>query len=336
MALRPPAHHRLIHAPTPLVPATRTSAALGIDVWIKRDDLTGVAESGNKIRKLEFLVGEARAEGADTLITCGGVNSNHARSTAVVAARLGMTSQLVLRGRDRVPPNGNLLLDKFLGAHITFISPREWDDRNALMADLADQLRREGRRPYVIPEGGSNAIGSLGYAVAVPEMLAQFRTAGLDVCRIVHANGSGGTTAGIALGLADAQRTDIEVVGVAVCNDKPYFDARIGRILDEAVDRGWVDAQTRAAARWTILEGYKGQGYARTTDEEMAQHALLARTEGVFVDPVYSGKAFLAVRGEAAAGRWQDGATVFVHTGGIFELFAFSREVQALFGHCQS
>ncbi len=320
----------LIHARTPLVTPLRTADELGIDLRIKRDDLTGVAASGNKIRKLEYIAADAVAEGADTLITCGGVNSNHARSTAVVAARLGMRSHLVLRGEDRRPPTGNLLLDKLLGAGLTFIGAREWPERNTLMHHLAEDLRAEGRRPYVIPEGGTNALGSLAYAVAIPEILEQLADDAPRWRRIVHATGSGGTTAGLAIGLALLGRTDVDVIGVAVCNDRTYFDERIAALVEDTEARGWISSEVRAQTRWTILEGYKGRGYARTTAREMAEHAALARAEGLLVDPVYTGKAFRALRHEALKGRWRDGVTVFLHTGGIFELFAYGHEIQAL------
>ena len=198
------------------------------------------------------------------------------------------------------------------------------------MADVADRVRAAGRRPYVIPEGGSNALGSLGYADVIPELIGQVENSGGVLRRIVHATGSGGTTAGLALGLAAAERTDIDVVGVAVCNDQTYFDGRIEEILEETVQRNWTTDAIRKRARWSILEGYKGRGYGQTTAEEMAEHAALARADGLFVDPIYTGKAFRAVRAEVRAGRWSDGTTVFLHTGGIFELFAFSAEIDAL------
>ncbi|MEM7675482.1 MAG: D-cysteine desulfhydrase family protein, partial [Myxococcota bacterium] len=330
MSVHRPERRVLMHGETPLTRPSRTAAELDIDLWLKRDDLTGLAESGNKLRKLEYLVAEAIAQNADTLVTVGGVNSNHARATAVVAARLGLKSHLLLRGEDRHPPTGNLLIDKMLGAGLTFINARQWADRYDIMNDVADDLRRQGRRPYLIPEGGSNALGTLGYMAMIPELLRQIDAVGEPLRRIVHATGSGGTTAGLALGLADADRSDVDVLGVAVCNDAPYFDHRIQTIADEIEARGWIDASTRASARWTIVEGYKGKGYGRTTAREMAEHAALARADGIFVDPVYSGKAFCALRDMAASQRWTDGVTVFLHTGGLFELFAFGHEIQAL------
>lgn len=318
----------LARAPTPLERLSRTSAALGAEIWVKRDDLTGLELSGNKVRKLELLCADALDRGADTLITCGGVNSNHARATAVAAARLGLGCHLVLRGEDRAPPAGNLLLDRLVGAGVTFITLAEWQHRDRLMAELAGKLEVEGKRPYVIPEGGSNALGSLGYARAVPELLEQAEASGLAVRRVVHAVGSGGTTAGLALGLAAAGRSDIDVLGVAVCDDAAYFDAKIAGILDEALARGDIDAELRAAARWRILEGHKGRGYALSTPEELADYVALARREGLFVDPVYTGKAYRGLLAEARAG-CLEGITVFLHTGGMFELFAHGAELGA-------
>ena len=320
----------LLYGSTPLTRPHRTARALDIDLWVKRDDMTGVAESGNKIRKLEYLVAEAKAQAADTLITCGGVNSNHARATAIVAARLGLRAQLVLRGKDRRPLTGNLLLNRFVGASVDFVSAFQWADRYAIMDDVAARLRTRGRKPYIIPEGGSNALGSIGYARMIPELLQQVAAVNGRLRRVVHATGSGGTTAGLAWGLALAGRPDVDVLAVAVCNDATYFDDRVETLLNDAVTRGWLTKDVRQRARWTHVDGYKGRGYGRTTREEMASHADLARSDGLFVDPVYSGKAFVGLRAEAKNGDWSDGTTVFLHTGGLFELFAFPQEVEAL------
>lgn len=330
MSIRWPHRIPLARVPTPLERLEDRAGSPPAELWVKRDDLTGIALSGNKVRKLEWLCAEARAEQADVLITCGGVNSNHARATAVAAAQLGLRAHLVLRGEDRRPPRGNLLLDRVLGTDLTFITPDQWDNRDALMEEIAMTLKRDGHHAYVIPEGGSNATGSLGYARAAHELLAQAEAQGLGLQRIFHACGSAGTTAGLALGLAAAGREDVDVRAVAVCNDRPYFDARVNQILDEAVERGFVAEAVRARARWTIVEGFKGEGYAKTTPDEMRAHAALARSHGLFVDPVYTGKAFLALRAAAEAGELDDGGTVFLHTGGIFELFGFDGEIDAL------
>jgi len=281
-------------------------------VLIKRDDLTGVALSGNKVRKLDYLL--AAAQGAARVVTCGGVNSNHARATAVACAQLGLPCRLVLRGEDRRPPTGNLLLSRFVGASVRFITPEAWPEVDAIMAEEA------GADGHVVPEGGSNGLGCLGYVDAASELLQQV---GDRMVRIVHAVGSGGTTAGLALGLARAGRTDVEVVGVCVCDDGPTFDQRIRRILSDAVARGVATEAEVAAARWRIQEGFVGPGYARTDPDSMAALRALAR-RGLILDPVYSGKAFLALRHLPPV----EGETVFVHTGGIFELFAFADRIE--------
>jgi len=330
MDLRLPDRLRLARLPTPLEKLTRIGAEAGIDLWVKRDDLTGLALSGNKVRKLEFLAAAALGQGADTLITCGAVTSNHARATAVAAARLGLSSHLLLRGGEPALPEGNLLLDRLVGAATTFIEPRLWPERDARMQTLASLLGRQGRRAYVIPEGGSNEVGSLGYVLAARELLDQAQAAGIEVQAIVHAAGSGGTTAGLALGLAALGRSDIDLLGVAVCEDGPWFHGAIHRILDDAVRSGYVSTALRDRARWRIVEGFQGEGYARTTADEMALYAHVARSEGLFLDPVYSGKAFRALLAGYAAPA--PGATVFWHTGGLFGLFSFAAAIHSLDG----
>ena len=311
----------LARTPTPLERLDRWSQRTGCDLWVKRDDLTGVALSGNKIRKLEFLLAEAVETGADTVITCGGVNSNHARATAVACARLGLRAHLVLRGEDRVPPTGNLLLDRWVGAEVEFITPEQWRDVNAHLEDRADRYRSEGRAAYVVPEGGSNGLGCLGYARAAYELLEDAAAAGIRIGRVVHALGSGGTTAGLALGFAMAGAPGIECVAVCVTDDAATFDTKIRHIVEDAVQREYLTWSEAHRARWQAVDGYVGPGYAQTTDAAMAEHREVAQTEGLIVDPVYTGKAFRALGDLDPA----PGATVFVHTGGIFELFAFAR-----------
>lgn len=327
MTVRWPHRLDLALTPTPLQRFSSRPGGIRSPLWIKRDDLTGVALSGNKVRKLEWLCAEAQAQGAQTLITCGGVNSNHARATAVAAARLGLKAHLLLRGEDRHPATGNLLLDRMLGAATTFVGPSGWSERDALMSDIADRLAKDGQRAYVIPEGGSNALGSLGYVRGAQELLRQSEDLGLGLKRIFHACGSGGTTAGLAIGLAAANREDVDVLAVAVCDNAAYFNARIKSIIEDMVAAGFVDASVAKRAQWTIVEGFKGDGYAKTTAHEMHAHQALAKNHGLFVDPVYTGKAFLALRSADNAGALADGGTVFLHTGGIFELFAYGSEI---------
>lgn len=316
----------LARTPTPLERLDRTSELLGREVWVKRDDLTGLELTGNKVRKLEWLLAEAQAQGADTIITCGGINSNHARATAIAAIKLGLSAHLVLRGVDRSPPTGNLLLDRYVGADVELIDQATWNARDTYLPKVAAKLSAAGRRPYVIPEGGSNALGSLGYVEAAKELLEQCQALGWTPVAVAHATGSGGTTAGLALGFVG---TAVETFGVAVCNDAAYFYARIERIWDEAVERGFIDASTRKAAKATVHEGRQGRGYGLTTPAEMAEHSALARREGLLVDPVYTGKAFLGMSDGIRDGHFPSGPVVFLHTGGIFELFAFGSEIEA-------
>ncbi|MGF1511078.1 MAG: 1-aminocyclopropane-1-carboxylate deaminase/D-cysteine desulfhydrase [Myxococcota bacterium] len=304
----------LARTPTPLEPVP----ALGRNVWVKRDDMTGVALSGNKVRKLEFLLAEAKASGAGHVITCGGVNSNHARATAVAAARVGLKAHLVLRGEDRRPAFGNLLLSRFVGATSQFITPSEWEEVDSIMASVGQGLQN----PYVIPEGGSNALGCLGYARALQEILHDAQSVGIRVARVVHAVGSGGTTAGLALGCA-ACGVDVDIVGVCVCEDRLAFDRRIRRILEEAEGRAFIPHGTAKRCRWRILEGFVGPGYAKTSSEAVARLRAIGAETGLLFDPVYSGKALLGLLSMPELCTSED-ATVFIHTGGIFELFAYA------------
>ena len=327
-----PVRAPLARLPTPLERLARLGETHGLDLWVKRDDLTGTAISGNKVRKLEFLVADALQQRADLLVTCGAVNSNHARATAVAAARLGLRSHLLLRGDEPDLPDGNLLLDRLLGARTTFITHAEWPDRDALMEH--DRRRARGVRaasPTRSPRADPTPSAASATWSASQELLEQERLEGLEIRRVVHATGSGGTTAGLALGFAAAGRDDVEVVGVAVCDDRATFDAKVGAICDAAVEAGAVSAVVRARTRWTIAEGYQGDGYGKTTPAELDDIAQVARREGVLLDPVYSGKAWRGLVGEVAAGRLgREDTTVFLHTGGIFGLYAFRREIGAL------
>lgn len=322
-ALDEPPRVPLAHAPTPLERLERTSRELNLEVWVKRDDLTGVALSGNKVRKLEYLIAQAESEGARLLVTCGGVNSNHARATAVAAARRGLHAHLLLRGKDRRPPMGNLLLDRWVGARTTFIDPYDWPDKDARMAEIA-AAHGAG---FVIPEGGSSGLGAMGYVRAAAELADEARALGLQIARVVHACGSGGTTAGLALGFA-ALELEVEVIAVAVMADAEHFNPIVRGIISNAADRGLVPASVADRATFRVLDGFSGRGYAETTPEEMAALHAVARREGLVLDPVYTGKAFLPL----AQGALQPvrGATVFLHTGGIFELFAFPELVEAV------
>lgn len=329
MDMLPPVRLTLAHTPTPLEPLARSALFDGLELWIKRDDLTGAALTGNKVRKLEMLVADALEKGCDTLITCGAVTSNHARATAVAAARLGLGCHLLLRGKPSKPADGNLLLDMLCGAKVTFTNRPGWEQRDERMQAMADEVAEAGGRAYVIPEGGSSYVGVMGYAVCVQELLEQEAAMGIRIDAVVHATGTGGTTAGLALGFAAADRADVDVVGVAVCDDEATFDARVSRLVSECAHVGYVSEEVAKRAHWRILDGYKGLGYAKPTPDNLELIQRIARDEGVILDPVYTGKAMGGLLLEAKGGRLgRDGAIVFLHTGGIFGLFSFAKELE--------
>ncbi len=235
----PPRLH-LAHTPTPLDLLPRLSKKLGIDLYVKRDDLTGAEFTGNKVRKLEFVFADALAKGADTVLTCGGAQSNHCRATAVGAARLGLRCRLLLRTADPSNPplpEGNLFLDRLLGSEIVWITPDEYRRRDEIFDREAAALQKQGRKPYVVPEGASNALGAWGYIRAVEELAQDLvhLPGGKDrPTTIVHATGSGGTTAGLILGVRLCG-LNARVVGFNVCDDREYFIRVIGEICESAI-----------------------------------------------------------------------------------------------------
>jgi D-cysteine desulfhydrase len=318
----------LARLPTPVERLPRLSRELGVKLLVKRDDLTGMPLSGNKIRKLEFSLAEARRQEASAVITVGGVQSNHCRATAVAARKLGLTPYLLLRTPDGAPPaeeDGNLLLDRLVGAEIRYVTPEEYATRDILLARWADELREGGEQPFVIPEGASDALGALGYVQMVRELRDQHAAEQIPGGRlpefIVHACGSGGTAAGLAAGVA-LEGLDVEVVSYAVCEDAVYFRQKIDGLLRD-VAAAYASALDPAQARYTVEDGFKGVGYAQSTPEELERLVDVARTEALLLDPVYTGKAFGGMLQELrAGGRYPPGSTLlFVHTGGLFGLF---------------
>jgi D-cysteine desulfhydrase len=276
--------------PTPIVPLQRTSAQLGGPaLWMKRDDLTGSVLSGNKIRKLQYAVAQAQDEGCDVLVTCGGLQSNHCRATAALARIVGLDVVLVLRGEEPPRLEGNFLLDRVFGAEIRFITPEQYADKGAVMADVAGEL--------------ADAQAELGVTFDA----------------IVHAVGSGGTSAGLELGVR-MHGVRADVWGINVCDDEDYFRDLVHEIivktreaweLDIPLDRGDIG----------LIDGHVGDGYGKTRPDELQTLVDLARREGVVLDPVYGGKAFHGLLRELADGRFADARNIlFIHTGGIFGL----------------
>jgi len=307
----------------------RYGADLGPRFWLKRDDHTGSELMGNKVRKLEYLMAEAMAQEATHVITCGGEQSNHARATAFAAAQLGMASVLILRTDDPAAPPapaGNILLDRLVGADIVWITRPAWKDRERLLVAQADKVRAAGGRPYIVPEGGSNALGSWGYIRAARELAEDL--AGIaspeKPATVLYACGSGGTGAGLIMGakLFNFAGRGIRVAGVNVCDDRPYFVAAIRKICAEAEAR-WQIGANITDDDIEMVDGHVGRGYAKSRPEELATIRDLARADGVVLDPVYTGKAFHGVVTELRANKDRFGATVaFIHTGGMFGLFA--------------
>lgn len=311
-----PSKLALAHLPTPLFRSDALDALVGTRVWVKRDDMTGGAEAGNKIRKLEYLLAAALEQGADTVITCGGFQSNHARATALLARRLGLRPVLLLRTLASPPPAasvGNALLDMLAGAEIRAISPEQYRNRDALMAEVARELTERGARPYVIPEGGSSGLGSLGYVDAMREVKEQLarheQGAPARFDAVVHACGSGGTAAGVALGAA-LHDVAGSVLAMAVCDDAGYFERTVGRLIAEA--RPLLD-KAPAEPPLRIIDAYKGPAYAVATREQLRFIGEVARASGLVLDPVYTGKALFGLA------RLPDKpkAALFIHTGGL-------------------
>jgi len=317
----------LAQLPTPVRPARQLSAELGTELLWKRDDLTGSTLTGNKVRKLEFLIADAMEAEADTLLTCGGEQSNHCRATAVAAAELGLRTQLLLRTRDpKAPPatEANLLLDRLVGAEIRWLSHEDYRRRAQIFFEVEAALRAAGRRPYVIPEGGSNALGAWGYIRCVEELAAQLPAD--EAATLVYAAGSGGTGAGLILGVK-LLRLKWRVVGVNVCDDRDYFVRVIGALVEDAIERYQLDVRF-ARSEIEIIDGYVGAGYARSQPAELASLCQVARKEGLVLDPVYTGKAFFGMASELKRDPRRFGdRIVFLHTGGVFGLFPKTAEL---------
>lgn len=317
-----PESYSFARIPTPITILPRLSALFnGAEIFIKRDDLTGAPLSGNKVRKLDFVLADAILHQADTLITCGGTQSNHARATAILAAQLGMQSILVLRGSSQAVLQANLLLDKLVGAHIRYITPEEYRQVLPLMEQIASEAAKyRGRKPYIIPEGASNALGSCGYIRAAQEIRDQQQALGVEFDAIVVPVGSGGTIAGLLMGKR-FYGLHADIIGVCVCDTADYFTHKIFEIVAEAKERFGDDFEVDREDIH-ILEDYVGAGYAKSMHQEIEVMVQVAQTEGIILDPVYSGKAMTGLLSELHSDRFKDYKKIlFVHTGGIFGWF---------------
>ena len=318
---------QLAHLPTPLEILPRLSEALGgPEIWVKRDDCTGLATGGNKTRKLEFSMGEAQERGADTIITVGAVQSNHVRQTAAAACKLGMKCEVLLEHRVSDPSelyrnSGNVLLDRIFGAHL-----REYaagTDFDVAMEEIAGEVRAAGGVPYIVPGGASNPVGALGYVGCGEELLQQCEEQDVRFDHIVTATGSAGTHAGLAVGLRGSG-SDLPILGIGVNAPK---DAQEDKVYKLAVETAELVEKPGCVAREDIIAdcNYIGPGYGQPTDAMNEAVLLLARTEGLLFDPVYSGKALAGMIDYVRQGRFDNSQRiVFLHTGGAAGLFAYA------------
>ena len=317
---------RFAHLPTPLEQLDRFSEMLGGPrILIKRDDCTGLAFGGNKARKLEFLIADAVENGADTVITAGGLQSNHVRQTAAAANKAGLACHLVLQRyvdwKDRAYlESGNLLLDSMLGATVHFCAPDA--SRDDEMRRLGQSLSADGASPYIIPGGGANRIGGLGYAYAAGELLVQAKEMLIDIGYVVLPSSSGSSQGGLIAGFK-LQSSDVQVLGIDV--DVPGLGVaqQVAAIARGTCELLGLDGEG-AAELVHVVDGYGGDGYGYPTDKMIEACQLMATLEGVVLDPVYSGKAMAGLidmirRGELRSDR----AVVFIHTGGLPGVFAY-------------
>jgi len=317
------------HLPTPLEPLERISEHLGgPNLWIKRDDCTGLSSGGNKTRKLEFLMAEAVERDADTIITEGATQSNHARQTCAIAAKLGLDCHILLEDRtgfhdEAYAHNGNVLLDQLHGASIS-IRPVD-SDMNAEMEQLGQQLRDDGRKPYIIPGGGSNETGALGYVNAAFELTHQANERSLRIDHLVHATGSAGTQAGLVVGM-EAMNSGIPVYGVSVRRPKQKQEDNVYTLAQRTA--GFMGLSPDLVAREKIVANsdYVGDGYGLPTNSMVEAVKMLASFEGILLDPVYTGKGFAGLIDLVRTGHFKQGENVvFLHTGGSVSLFAYPK-----------
>jgi L-cysteate sulfo-lyase len=315
------------HLPTPLEPMTRLSEALGgPNLWIKRDDCTGLSSGGNKTRKLEFLMADAQENKADTIITQGATQSNHARQTTAIAAKMGLECHVLLEDRTGYEDNayvynGNVLLDQLHGSTISKC-PAD-TDMNASMETLAQQLRDDGKNPYIIPGGGSNEIGALGYVNAAIELMTQANDRSLQIDHLVHATGSSGTQAGLVLGM-EGMNSGIPVYGIGVRAPRQKQEEMVFGLAQRTAEYMGLNPDIVQRDKVVANSDYVGEGYGLPTTAMVEAVKMMAQYEGILLDPVYSGKGFSGLVDLIRKGHFKKGENVvFLHTGGSISLFGY-------------
>jgi len=314
--------------PTPLDEAPRLSTRLGLRVLIKRDDLSGLALGGNKVRKLEFLIADAIECRADTIITTGGSQSNHARLTAAACRLTGLACHLILDRGAHPEEQGNLLLDRLFGAEIRLIDSSDPDVAAAEMERLSSALEAKGNRTYVIPRGGSVPVGAVGYAAFVPELLEQLNKREIVATRIFLGTGSTGTHSGVLAGLT-AAASDIQLHGISVSRPAELQVPKVAALASSTLEHLGLEPVISAASVH-VDDRFRGPGYGIPTEETMGAIRIAALDEALVLDPVYTGKAMAGLIGQAKEGSlWSSDVVVFVHTGGAPALFAYGAETAA-------
>ncbi len=315
----------LARLPTPLTKLEKFSSQFeDTTIWVKRDELTGTEVSGNKIRKLEFCIAEAQQQSCDTLITCGGIQSNHCRATAILGARLGFKVHLLLRGEKPETAEGNLLMDYLSGAQISYLPQNQWGRHEQVARDIQEQCADAGNKALFIPTGASDEVGLWGYIAACEELKQDFERLQMEPDYIITATGSGGTQGGLLVG-SELFNIKSQIVAFNVCDNASYFENKIKQDVMLWKQRY---NQTFDIEKLKIItiEGYVGPGYGIAGPEVFQIIAELAASDGIFLDPVYTGKAFHGMVTELKKGK--DGPLagakniLFIHTGGLFGLFS--------------
>ena len=324
----PPARLQLALAPTPILKLDRLSRRLGVEIHVKRDDLTGLLESGNKVRKLEFLVAEALQQGADTLVTCGTLQSNGCRAVSAVAARLGLRAVLAVRGARPEAYDGNLLLDRLLGAEVRYCTEAEFARVDEVMEALAVEVRAGGGRPYLIPEGGANEVGALGYLECAVELTEQIHHGAPRFDAVVISAFTGGSQAGLLLGKQLAGLPG-EIVGVPIGRPAEQVRDHVAHTMGAAIRRYGFSIDVPKTIH--LLDGYQAAERLDAGDAELAVLVDLAREEGILLDPVYTARGFRGLVETVARDPKALGQRVcFVHTGGLFSLFPYRERLSRL------
>lgn len=326
MKIKYPEKVKLARLPTPLEkPENLNRRTGGPEIYIKRDDLTGCATSGNKIRKLEFAIADAKKKGADTLITCGWLNSNHCRATSIASRKAGLRAILLLRGEKPEHYRGNLFLDFISGADIRFLTPEEYERRDEIMEDVQKELLEEGRKGYPIPAGATFPPGLWGYIGAMDEISRQLN----DIDAVFIPVGTGGTYAGLFIGKKMLGLT-CDIYGINVEDDSEYFVDEISRVIEE-----WNGFEgmniTFKREEIKIIDGYQGEGYSIFGREEISLIREICMDDGIILDPVYTSKGMKGLLGEIKKGRFdKNSRVVFIHTGGIFGLLSRLDEIEKI------